>query len=237
MVRDNVNNEISDKHIPNIKICGIRDSDTITKMNGLSISEIGLMFAKSKRQVSIEQAIPLVEASKQILTRNGERPKLTGVVVNLSLTAMIDLLDKVDLDIIQLHGQESVDYVEMLSIYKPTLEIWKVVSIAADQDAMKDEQVEQQLDSYRNYISSILLDAPGGGTGKTFNWEAIEIYQQWAKKRNKRLIVAGGLHESNVTQLISQYELDGIDVSSGVETDGVKDIKKIEQFVRKVIEA
>ena len=74
----------------------------------------------------------------------------------------------------------------------------------------------------------------GGGSGKTFAWHCIPEYQDGLDNAGIQLIVAGGLRSDNVDQLVADYHPDGVDISSGVETDGVKDIAKIKRFVERV---
>ena len=81
-----------------------------------------------------------------------------------------------------------------------------------------------------------MIDTAGGGTGKAFNWEVIDDYQAAAAQLNVPLYVAGGLNPDNVQELLAAYAPSGLDVSSGVETDGVKDIEKIRLFVGKVMQ-
>lgn len=232
---------------PHIKICGLRDEATVAALDGLPITEVGLVFAASKRQVTPEQGAKLVAAIKELGCRDGHAPQAAGVFVNLELSGMNSLLQQVPLDIVQLHGQESLDYYRELKQNHPLKEIWKVISIKSDQNDLNGfaevdeqqtvQQIVAKLQPYMPYVQRVLLDAPGGGTGKPFNWQAISAYKQAMGQLGKQLVVAGGLHEGNVGELLAQYSVDGVDVSSGVETDGVKDIAKITQFVRKVIEA
>lgn len=232
---------------PHIKICGLRDEATIAALDGLPVTEIGLVFAPSKRQVTPEQGAKLVAAIKLLGCRDGRAPQAAGVFVNLELSEMNSLLRQVALDIVQLHGQEPPDYYRQLKQNHPLKEIWKVISIKSDQNDLNGlaeldrqqavGQIIAELQPYMPYVQRVLLDAPGGGTGKPFNWEAISAYKQALEQLGKPLVVAGGLHEGNVGELLAQYSVDGVDVSSGVETEGVKDIEKITQFVRKVIEA
>jgi len=226
-----------DKKAPHIKICGLRDTHTIAAMNGLDLTEIGLVFAPSKRKVSIEEGVLLVSSIKQLVCRDGKPPKAAGVFVNLPFDEMLALLQRVPLDIVQLHGQEPLKYYADLHRELKDTALWKVISIKADSQTVEVSQLINELEPFMPYVERILIDAPGGGTGKTFNWEAINAYQQAAAHFNKPLIIAGGLHTGNVTELLNNYIVDGIDVSSGVETDGIKDIVKINEFVRKVIEA
>jgi len=222
---------------PHIKICGLRDTSTIAAMDGLDITEIGLVFAPSKRQVSVEEGIELTTSIKQLVCRDGKPPRAAGVFVNMPLEDMTELLHTVELDIIQLHGTESLDYYAALHARLKGQVLWKVISIAADVQKIELSQLIAELEPFMPYVERILIDAPGGGTGKTFNWEAINAYQQAANYFNKPLLIAGGLYAGNVTELLQHYDVDGIDVSSGVETDGKKDIAKIKEFVRKVIDA
>lgn len=222
---------------PSIKICGLRDETTIAAMNGLPITEVGLVFAQSKRQVTVKQGARLVDAIKKLVCRNGLAPRAAGVFVNLPLQDMIELLEQVQLDIVQLHGHEAVDYYRSLKQAYPQLVFWKVVSIKAETAQPDKQQIMNELEPFIPYIELILLDAPGGGTGMPFNWQAISIYKEAAQQLGKALVVAGGLQAGNVGELLGRYSVDGVDVSSGVETDDVKDIEKITEFVRKVIEA
>ena len=263
---------------PSIKICGLRDEATILSMDGLPITEVGLVFAPSKRQVTVEHGARLAKAIKQLSAHAEQSPRVAGVFVNLELSSMEQLLEAIPLDIVQLHGQEPLSYYAELKEKFPHISLWKVVSIKAEQadavgleaeqrddgqaaevksgaeraeaehiDAVMTSAAQAETDHvaatqellapYAPYIDAVLLDAPGGGTGKPFNWEAIRTYKQAVALLDKKLIVAGGLHEGNVGELLSHYEVDGVDVSSGVETEGIKDIKKIKQFVRRVIEA
>lgn len=93
-------------------------------------------------------------------------------------------------------------------------------------------------DEYVGSIDALMLDTydakAAGGTGRTFQWAVIPYYLAWAQKAGIPLLVAGGLHAGNVSELIDTYKPHGVDVSSGVETAGVKDIAKITEFVERV---
>lgn len=223
--------------IPSIKICGLRDAATIQAMNGLAITEVGLVFAPSKRQVSASLGSELVKAIQSIEGRDQKSPKAAGVFVNYPLKDMLKLLERVPLDIVQLHGQEKVDYYAALHKQLDDAVLWKVVSIDASRQLLEVSQIIEELKPFMAYVDRLLIDAPGGGTGKPFNWNAIAAYRAAAQHFEKPLVIAGGLHVGNVTDLLQQHRVDGIDVSSGVETNGIKDIVKIKEFVGKVIEA
>ncbi|MUT65471.1 phosphoribosylanthranilate isomerase [Paenibacillus sp. NEAU-GSW1] len=219
---------------PRIKICGLKNAETILLMDRLPVHEIGYMFAKSKRQVEPEAAAKLIEASKSVRMANDQPPRSVGVFVNPELDTLKTVVDIAGLDVVQLHGEESAvfcrDVKQQLSV-----DVWKVFSIGKGQDDPK-ESAEARLAPYRSAVDAVLIDTAGGGTGVTFNWELIAEYRAAAASIGVPLYVAGGLHPGNVGELLDGYMPDGIDVSSGVETDGHKDIDKIKAFVRKVIE-
>ena len=227
---------------PRIKICGLRDVATIAAMEGLPIQEVGLVFAPSKRQVTAIEAEELVDAIHQL---NDETARAVGVFVNHPLEDMTLLLQHVPLDVVQLHGNEDVQYYAQLHDVFPNIALWKVISIERereynhqeDQQINEEQRIIEELTPYVPYIEAILIDAPGGGTGKPFNWGAIATYRVVADHFELPLYVAGGLHAGNVAELMTSYHCNGIDVSSGVESDGKKDLNKINEFVRKVIEA
>ena len=220
---------------PRIKICGLKDKATIIAMDGLAIHEIGLVFAPSKRQVTIEQAKGLVEAIHQIHNHEGNAPRAVGVFVNEPLASIAEVIKRTNVDVVQLHGKESVQYTKQLKELFPKIAIWKVVSIK--EQLLDINGWQDELQPFSPYIEALLIDAPGGGTGKPFNWEAIQAFYSIASQLHISLYVAGGLNQDNVRALLEEHQMHGIDVSSGVETDGVKDINKIHQFIGKVIEA
>lgn len=218
---------------PKIKICGLRDTATIEAMNGLAVDYIGLVFAKSKRQVTLTEGKTLVKSIHQLTNAIGKKVEAVAVCVNMPIEQLQTLVDETKLDIIQLHGQEDEQYILQCKASFPDTKLWKAISIVDEQQI--NLQIKQ-LSAYVHHLDALVLDAPGGGTGKVFNWDAIQLFQQLLKAHRIPLIVAGGLHESNVEYLLNDYGIDGVDVSSGVETDGIKDILKIKRFVGKVIE-
>ncbi|MCR2803004.1 phosphoribosylanthranilate isomerase [Paenibacillus soyae] len=223
-----------------IKICGLRDTETIAGMNGLPIHEIGFVLAPSKRRVGKPELPALVQAVRELKAAGEQPPSTVGVFVNESLEEMQDILGMASLDVVQLHGDESPAYCERLKEMHPSVRIWRVFSIR-DSGATSEEefvrQARERLTPYAGAVDAILIDAPGGGTGQPFNWSAIRAYKEEAAALELPLYVAGGLHADNVQELLHAYSPDGIDVSSGVETDGRKDIDKIRLFVRRVMEA
>ncbi|HEY0826692.1 MAG TPA: phosphoribosylanthranilate isomerase [Bacilli bacterium] len=216
-----------------VKICGLQSTGMLESMLNLPIDYIGFVFAKSRRQVSPSQAKEMID----FLHKHKERAFMTaGVFVNPTQDELIRVMSEAPLDVIQLHGRETPDFCKWVrSTFK--VKLFKVFSIAAGERIDKCV-VDSILDPYLGVIDTVMLDtydaAVGGGTGKPFSWEFIPLFHSWTNKFSLPLIIAGGLNADNVKQLISEYQPDGVDVSSGVETNGVKDIHKIISFVEGV---
>lgn len=219
-----------------IKICGLMDVQTIQQMEGLPIHEIGFIFAPSKRLVEKSTASQLISAAAKLKAAGGERPRTVGVFVNETFANLQNLLLEAPLDVIQLHGNESAAFCQMVR-EQLNVKVWKVFSMKKEAEGSTPISALERLTPYRAAVDAVLIDAPGGGTGQTFDWDAIKEYKQAAEELGITLYVAGGLHEGNVQELLRTYAPNGIDVSSGVETDGRKDIEKIRLFVRRVMEA
>jgi phosphoribosylanthranilate isomerase len=218
---------------PTVKICGLQSTQMLESMRRLSVDQIGFVFAESRRKVSPEQAAEMIDFIEKNF--NGERrPLSVGVFVDPDLDELGKVLEVAPLDVVQLHGQESPQFCAEVKKNLKAL-VYKVFSIS--QSKPKLEQVRSEIMPYRGGIDAVMLDTfdphVGGGTGKTFAWDCIPVYKQAAAELGIPLIVAGGLHPGNVDALILDYAPDGVDVSSGVETDGVKDISKIEQFIER----
>jgi phosphoribosylanthranilate isomerase len=229
---------------PTVKICGLQSVEVLKSIVHLPIDHIGFVFAKSKRQVTSDQAaamIALLEAMRQ----QGEAVPLTvGVFVNPTEDELERVLAAAPLDVVQLHGDETPGFCRLVK-ERFRVQVFKVVSLPRPKDTNLEtasfptaEEVELQLEPYRGAVDAILLDTHdpvyGGGSGKTFTWSVIPVYLQWARMAGIKLLVAGGLEPDNVGSLIANYAPDGVDVSSGVETDGRKDISKITSFVERV---
>lgn len=214
-----------------VKICGLQSAGMLESVLDLPIDYIGLVFAESKRKVSPIQAANMIEAVK----KKGVRlPEFAGVFVNPSEEELRHVLGLVPLDIVQLHGKEPPEYCRWV---RETFRV-KVFKVFPITQLITAGDVEPQLDGYAGVIDALMLDTYdpqyGGGSGKTFRWETIPSFKNWTKRHALPLLVAGGLHADNVRALLEDYKPDGVDVSSGVETNGVKDISKIHAFVGRV---
>jgi len=218
---------------PLVKICGLKEEATIRGMDGLPVDLIGFVFAPSKRQVTAERAAKLAAAARSVRMGGGVAPRLAGVFVNPAIDEIGRVLAEVPLDVIQLHGQETPDFCREVK-EKFHKEIWKALPAEGMQGEAEGAAGPARLDGYAGIVSVILLDTAGGGTGRTFRWELIPPYLERARRLGLKLFVAGGLTPDNVTELLARFRPDGLDISSGVETDGAKDINKIAAFAERV---
>lgn len=234
-----------------IKICGLQSVEVLKSVIKLPVDLIGLVFAPSRRRLSPEAAAPLVAALRAERSAHGsQKPLAAGVFVNPSEAEMEQVMALAPLDVIQLHGQESAETCRKVKERFGVL-VYKAIGIAeGSREAQQAEPAAststspgraKSADSFEDYLNAVdglLLDtydpAQGGGTGKTFAWELIPHYRNKAREAGIPLLIAGGLHADNVAGLIGDYGPDGVDVSSGVETDGVKDLDKIARFVERV---
>lgn len=199
-----------------IKICGIRRSEDIFYLNEYMPDYAGFIFAKSKRQVSIQDVECLVKDLDK-------RIKKVGVFVNNPKDFILQAVNSCSLDVIQLHGDESPEFVEDIrtEFTNKPVSIWKVFRV-------KDIGSLCGMDKYK--VDAFLLDTytegSYGGAGMVFNWEiAIEA------KKHGNIILAGGLVPDNINEAIQKVIPYAVDTSSGVETEGIKDRTKIKDFV------
>lgn len=214
-----------------VKICGLRDADTIRALDGLPIHEIGFIFAKSRRQVEPALAGTLIEAVQELRAANGDVPRTVGVFVNPTMDSLRETLEAAPLDVVQLHGDETPLFCEEVrNVFD--VDVWKVFSVSAPDEEVAEGDGSSRLAAYVGSVDAFLIDTAGGGTGQTFAWSAIGSYQ--AAAGNVPLYVAGGLDPYNVADLVARYAPTGVDVSSGVETNGIKDLSKIRHFAERV---
>lgn len=216
-----------------VKICGLQSVEVLKSMINLPVDYIGFVFARSKRQVSAAQAAELIPVLKQWKADNGKIPQSVGVFVNPTITELSEVLEVAPLDIIQLHGVESPDFCRQIK-ESLNVKVFKACSVKDDGTL----HGELSIDSYSGIIDGLLLDtydpAYGGGSGVAFAWELAADYKEWAHRNGVFFLAAGGLHPDNVSDLIHAMNPDGVDVSSGVESNGVKDPIKMTAFVERV---
>jgi len=210
-----------------IKICGIRDKTHALAAVEAGADFIGLVFAPSQRQVSPAQAREIASAVK----KSSKITKVVGVFVNAPSSQVNELADFCALDWVQLSGDESWEYCR--EVAKPVIK-----AIRIDQQSPEELYAELSAGSKslpaQGFITLLDSQVEGkyGGTGESFNWT---LAQEVAKRLP--VIIAGGLDPKNVAKLIKRVAPWGVDVSSGVETGGVKDIAKIRVFIEVVRKA
>lgn len=194
-----------------IKFCGLKSENDIIAVNKIIPEYIGFVFAKkSKRYVSPETAAKL----KKILN---PKIKAVGVFVNEPCENVAKLLNEKVIDIAQLHGGETDGYILELKklTEKPVIKAFGIKS---------SEDIAAANESKADFV---LLDSVGGGTGKTFDWNLI-------KEIKRPYFLAGGFNAQNVTEAIELLKPFAVDVSSGIETDGIKDENKMIKFAKTV---
>ena len=193
-----------------IKLCGLSRIEDIEYANELKPEYIGFVFwDKSKRFVSREKAREL----KNLLNKD---IKAVGVFVDEECEIVGDLLNEGIIDLAQLHGKEDEDYIKKLrSLTKaPLIQAFKIKS---------EDDVNRANDSKADYV---LLDSGMGG-GRVFDWDLL-------KNIKRDYFLAGGLNPENVKEAVEKCRPYAVDVSSGIETDGVKDYSKMKTFVEKI---
>lgn len=211
-----------------IKICGIKNEEDALAAAEAGADFIGVVFATSPRQVTPADAEKIASSLK----KSKAKAKCVGVFVNERMPTVRKIADTYRLDWVQLSGDESWEYCAELA--RPVI---KVVKFG------RNEQVEtiiKQLSDGKNTMGKnkhiFLLDTASpdkyGGTGMTFDWSlAKPITGQL------QVIIAGGLNPGNVGRAIKILKPWGVDVSTGVETKGIKDMKKVIKFIEAVREA
>ena len=188
-----------------VKICGLSTKEAVKTAVSAGADYIGFVFAPSKRQVTVEQATELAKFIPSHIQK-------VGVFVSPSRAELLEAVDKVGLDLVQVHGQVADDLFEDL----PCASIQAV-------------QVDGDGHVPNSQADYLLFDAPVAGSGQTFDWGQLDTTEL-----TQPFFIAGGLNEDNVARAIQHFSPFAVDVSSGVETDGQKDHEKIRRFIERV---
>ena len=188
-----------------VKICGLSTKEAVKTAVSAGADYIGFVFAPSKRQVTVEQATELAKFIPSHIQK-------VGVFVSPGRAELLEAVDKVGLDLVQVHGQVADDLFEDL----PCASIQTV-------------QVDGDGHVPNSQADYLLFDAPVAGSGQTFDWGRLDTTEL-----SQPFFIAGGLNEDNVEEAIQHFTPFAVDVSSGVETDGQKDHEKIRRFIERV---
>ena len=194
-----------------IKICGLTRPCDIAAVNASKPDYIGFVFAESRRRVTAEQAAELKRQLSPGIMAVGvfvdEKPEKIAALVQSGVIGMI-----------QLHGAEDDEYIERL---KRLTARDSNVGYAAHGVPIIKANAHSQAADY------LLFDSPTPGSGKVFDWDTLG-------KTTKPFFLAGGLNAENVAEAIQKTAPFAVDTSSGVETNGLKDERKIETFIRRI---
>jgi phosphoribosylanthranilate isomerase len=207
-----------------VKICGVQELDHALVAAQTGADYIGLVFVPGRRRrVDVDKAKAIVSGLKG---HSDNVPKVVGLFADQSLEEVNRVINACQLDLVQLCGQEALEYCGQVEA-----EVIKVLHIPDPEDA-DVSTLADSLQSFRQAGHLVTLDrlveGLQGGTGQSFDWGIAAQLSQ----NGHEFLLAGGLTPDNVTQAISAVTPWGVDVSSGVETGGVKDSDKIKAFVR-----
>ncbi len=208
-----------------VKICGISQVDHALAAAEAGADFVGLVFAPSQRQVSPQTAQKIAEEVKKL----EPCPLVVGVFVNTAAYEMNRLAAFCGLDWVQLSGDESWEYCKQIErlIIKAT----RVPSSRGAEEILAELSLGHRILASEGFTCLLDSDVKGafGGTGQTFEWElASQVSQKYS------IIIAGGLSPTNVGQAIKTVKPWGVDASTGVETEGSKDVSKIKAFIQAV---
>ena len=215
-------------YTPKVKMCGISKVETIPAVVEAKPDYMGLVFAPSKRQVTVDQAKTLVEELHRGYAQKygsdtehdkNDTIKTVGVFVNETVDNLITIANEANLDAVQLHGDEDETFIQSLK-ERTNVEVWKAIQIrtAADTEKWIDSSADMLLfDAYHK--------DERGGTGEVFDWSSLDAFE-------RPFMLAGGIDSTNVARAIRTVRPYGIDISSGIETNGVKDDEKITAFTK-----
>lgn len=202
-----------------IKICGLRRLKDIEYINIVMPDYAGFILAEGfKRSITKEQA-------EKFVSKLDRRIKRTGVFVNQPGDIVADYVNSGIIQYVQLHGDEDNNYIQMLGKYiKKECAIIKAVRVKSKEDIENAQKYNCDYLLFDTYT-----DSGAGGSGMAFNWTLVKNIKQ-------PFFLAGGLSASNVKEAVEITMPYAVDVSSSVETDGCKDLEKMQEFVKAVRE-
>ena len=211
-----------------VKICGLSKIKDALAAARAGADFLGIVFEPhSRRCVDVDEAKRLVQSFRSRWPH--QEPRWVGVFANQPLEEVNHLLTHCDLDMAQLSGRESLDYCRQ--VVRPVIKVFHVGDDSSSAEALAE--VKGSLSRYRDDGHMCMLDTfkQGvlGGTGQVFDWQAARELAI-----GHSLLLAGGLTPENVSEAVRQVGPWGLDVSTGVETDGQKDAAKIKAFIEQV---
>lgn len=207
-----------------VKFCGNKSLEDYEAAVQTDADYLGFVFAESKRQVKPEQVADWIVG---VSPRN---KRLVGIFVNQTIEEILLAVRTVPLDIVQCHGDEDLTFIKELKS-QCNVDIWKVIH-------HEDETSLESLKTFLGTIDGFVVDKKVGnqygGTGTSFNWEHIPLYDKFSKQYNIPYLIAGGINVVTLQELLL-YSPQGMDLSSGIEENFAKSKEKmnlIERMVR-----
>jgi len=192
-----------------VKICGVTSIDDAHAVSEAGADAIGLIFAQSRRQLSVEKAHEIASVTKGSILR-------VGVFRNNSADFVLRSVDGSGVDVAQVHGALSDELIAALR--SRHVDIIKALSVDSD-EFFQFEDLK---------VDAVLVDGPAPGSGQTHAWHDLA-----RRQFTRPVIAAGGLTDLNVAAVLETTNAWGVDVSSGVESaPGVKDLSRVADFVR-----
>ncbi len=192
-----------------IKICGLFRPCDIEYVNLYKPDYIGFVFAKSKRQISKEQAFSYKSNLDKAI-------KAVGVFVDEEISVIQDIVAKGIIDSVQLHGKEDADYLLALRASLPKIEIIKAIAVGGERPDI----------SPYTQANALLFDSSKAGSGTAFDWKNLP-------KTGQKFFLAGGITLQNIDKAMKENPY-ALDISSGAEINGFKDKETIKELVQKV---
>ena len=208
-----------------IKICGIKNEAHAIALAKAGVDFIGLVFASSPRQITPDYAKKIVE----LLKTKENRAETVGVFVNTEVGKVNRIADLCGLDWVQLSGDEPWQYCKELN--RPVIKTIRVSRNFKPEKIIADLSYGEKILAKQKHLYHIDSNVPEkyGGTGQPFNWKLAKPIAEAFP-----VIMAGGLTPENVREAIGIIKPWGVDVSTGVETKGAKDMDKINRFISAV---
>lgn len=207
-----------------LKLCGFCTKGDLEQLRGFEskIDALGFLFVPGRRRTI------MIEDYQEIASFIPIEIKRVAVFQNTSFSMIQQVLSLGSFDWIQFHGAESSEFIrEIRGQFSGKV----IRAVSPDQPEIIDELSQQ---SNRNLIDILLLDQGTGGTGQVFDWSSIPKYQLLTNQYGWRLWIAGGIHAGNIEELLTSYEIDGVDIASGIEIEGKKDYRRIGEIVERM---
>ncbi len=204
-----------------VKICGITELSTADFLADNNIDIMGFIFyPKSPRNIGLEKAKYILDK----LRAKSSKIKTAGVFVDENIDKLLSIAGELSLDFIQLHGNESIDYINNLRDH-PVIKAFHM-----NENFKEDELLKYRNKNIKYFLTDTFQKGIPGGTGEKFNWNKFQFL-----KNIPNIIISGGLNSENILEAIKVFKPAGIDLNSGLEVSpGIKSKKKIKEVLKKI---